>query len=279
MEHIEGNFFVCIGAQKAGTRWLHDNLGRHPGVWVPYVKELHYFDGLHISGHRRFLERISASAMRRAQRPHARLDAAERAWCEKFGSPAAIDDAWYISLFASATSLDAFGEITPEYAMLPEVGFAHLARLAPQARIIFIMRNPVERAWSQIRFKAGKRDNQSILSPDRALRFIDSPASEDRTAYDRTIQRLERCYPVEQLLYLFYEDIVRDGLEVLRKVSEHIGVKYNATYFPDASQPRNVSMPVEMPPQVREHLQEKYAYLANAVALKVGRVPSEWRWA
>ena len=36
--------FLGIGAQKAGTTWLALNLGVHPQVWLPPIKELHYFD-------------------------------------------------------------------------------------------------------------------------------------------------------------------------------------------------------------------------------------------
>ena len=40
-----GPDFICVGAQKAGTRWLYDQLAFHPAFWMPPVKELHYFDG------------------------------------------------------------------------------------------------------------------------------------------------------------------------------------------------------------------------------------------
>src|SRR5947207_15861690 len=36
--------FLGIGAARAGTTWLHSNLRRHPQIWLPPVKELHYFD-------------------------------------------------------------------------------------------------------------------------------------------------------------------------------------------------------------------------------------------
>ena len=42
------NYFVCIGAQKAGTTWLARMLSRHPQVFVTPVKEIHYFD--HVRG-------------------------------------------------------------------------------------------------------------------------------------------------------------------------------------------------------------------------------------
>lgn len=36
--------FMCIGAQKAGTGWLHANLAYHPEIYVPARKELHFFN-------------------------------------------------------------------------------------------------------------------------------------------------------------------------------------------------------------------------------------------
>ena len=42
------DFFVCIGAQKAGTTWLARILSSHPELFMSPVKELHYFD--HVAG-------------------------------------------------------------------------------------------------------------------------------------------------------------------------------------------------------------------------------------
>ena len=36
--------FLGIGTARAGTTWLHANLRRHPEIWLPPLKELHYFD-------------------------------------------------------------------------------------------------------------------------------------------------------------------------------------------------------------------------------------------
>jgi Sulfotransferase family len=277
MTHIEGNFFICIGAQKAGTRWLHDNLCGHPDVWLPYVKELHYFDGMHIAKHRSFLERLIVRARERAGRANRRMSDDERTWRVRHATPAELDDRWYASLFEDVAGALAFGEITPEYAMLPEAGFAHIARLAPQAKLIFIMRAPAERVWSHIRFKAGKREDHAILRPQRALRYSDTAASEGRTRYERTIEQLEMHFPPHQVLYLFYEDIAHDGLEVLRQVTEFLGVNFDARNFPQAATRLNVSMTSEMPAELRRHLQAKYAYLADVIESKIGRVPDEWR--
>src|SRR5205814_8495954 len=41
-----GPDFLCIGAHKAGSTWLYQQLDSHPDFWMPPVKELHYFDQL-----------------------------------------------------------------------------------------------------------------------------------------------------------------------------------------------------------------------------------------
>ena len=46
--------FLCIGAQKAGTTWLHAQLRSHPKVWLPPIKELHYFDHKFVKGQKKW---------------------------------------------------------------------------------------------------------------------------------------------------------------------------------------------------------------------------------
>jgi hypothetical protein len=36
--------FLIVGAQRAGTSWTNRHLRRHPQIWTPPIKELHYFD-------------------------------------------------------------------------------------------------------------------------------------------------------------------------------------------------------------------------------------------
>ena len=36
--------FIGIGMERAGTSWLFTQLASHPDIWVPPLKEIHYFD-------------------------------------------------------------------------------------------------------------------------------------------------------------------------------------------------------------------------------------------
>ena len=147
-----GPDFLCIGAQKAGTTWLHDNLVRHPTIWLPPVKEIHYFDRPHVTIHGRLFGR--ASRLRRA-RAHlhrtsmafaqGRASAGELRWAVRycFGPRS---DAWYAALFDQPGKVT--GEICPGYARLAKPVIQRIAGLMPEGKIIFLLRHPIERAWS-----------------------------------------------------------------------------------------------------------------------------------
>ena len=148
------DYFVCVGAQKAGTTWLGRVLANHPEMFFTPVKEVHYFD--HIRG---LTEHLSEKKRRSRLRKHyqrlltqwGRLSElkAQNSWYTRYMSDP-IDDDWYRALFADRRGRRFAGEATPEYAILGVEGFRHLRRLAPSARVIFIMRNPVRQSWSQL---------------------------------------------------------------------------------------------------------------------------------
>ena len=115
--------FLGIGAQKAGTTWLYENLRRHPALWLPPVKELHYLDQKppHLS--KRLFGK--ATPMRTA-REHLRAqllafargrgDRRELAWAARY-CLLPRSDAWYRSLFPEDGERMP-GEICPGYARL-----------------------------------------------------------------------------------------------------------------------------------------------------------------
>ena len=102
--------FLGLGAMKGGTSWLHVQLEAHPEVYVPYQrKEIHYFDDLYKNG-----------------------------------------DEWYQNFFPSpehARKYKAWGEITPEYLLVPHVP-ERIHQLVPDCKFIVFLRNPADRLFS-----------------------------------------------------------------------------------------------------------------------------------
>ena len=110
--------FLGIGAQKAGTTWLYENLRRHPQMYLPNTKEIHYFDWY-------FYKSIH----------------------------------WYCKHFMAVEKNKLKGEITPCYSTLSENKIKLIHKINPQLKIILILRNPIERAWSQAVMNLAKKAN------------------------------------------------------------------------------------------------------------------------
>jgi hypothetical protein len=109
--------FLIVGAASSGTTSIYTYLKQHPEVFLPALKEPHYFAQL---------------------RP---------AWEQRYLFTYVRDESEYLSLFSKAVGFKAIGEASPSYLWCPEAP-ARIYRAIPEARIIILLRDPVERAYS-----------------------------------------------------------------------------------------------------------------------------------
>jgi hypothetical protein len=269
-----GPHFLCIGAQKAGTTWLHRNLVRHPDVWMPMIKEFHYFDG----------NRRSPVVAEKIELYLRQVDAGERqftpevfAFMQRLARGEPKDDDWYLSLFEFAKGR-LCGDMTPAYSTLDAEVVSRVRRLLPSCRILFVMRNPVERAWSQTRMEL-RRDglDPAAMSLADLLPYVDDPRSERRTSYMKTIRTWESVYSASQIRYLFYDQIRARPKLFLAHVCAFLGLSYNPAVFARTWRTvYNKSPPVPMPPLLRRHLADKYRDEIAALAARFGPPAATW---
>ena len=122
--------FLIAGAPKSGTTSLYHYLDQHPGIYMSAIKEPHYF---------------AAEIREENCDPGLRCRIArERNRCS--GIVAEWDE--YLRLFENATDETALGEASVCYLWSPTAP-ARIAERIPDARILVILRNPVDRAFSQ----------------------------------------------------------------------------------------------------------------------------------
>jgi len=200
-----GPDFLVIGAQRAGTTWLHRVLRQHPRLWLPPVKELHYFDKLDTT--RTILD--AKERRRVGLRGLVGLDPwLFRYW---FGRRS---DIWYAELFRRAQDEGLItGEITPAYATLGEETLQRIRRMSDKLKIIFVMRDPVERVWSAVN-NAAKKGVADVSTVDKSIERARESGAAARSAYADTIKRVEMLFAKEQIYYCFFEDL-RDRAEIL----------------------------------------------------------------
>jgi len=220
------NFLLGVGAQRCGTTWLYRYLAQHPAVFISPFKELHVFDAMfapQTSGHspeKRFgrLRALLDKILRGEPVERAALMVAIERYELSLGENA------YLSYFRRHVGPEhrVMGEITPSYSLLPAGGFRFVrdfllkAGLAP--RVIFVMRDPVERMYSQLRLN---QDMGVAAVSDAYAYALNTPGITARTRYDLTLANLESEFEPGELLMLFYEELFRpDSVETICRFLE-----------------------------------------------------------
>jgi hypothetical protein len=285
-----GPHFLGIGAQKAGTTWLWAQLKRHPQIWMPVRKEVHYFSRhlisptvsiLALGGLRhKLLGREPASRLWRAMVRSDLTDAirsrdVERVkWIIRYYASDATDD-WYRSLFPPSPELIC-GEISPSYSILGEPEIAHVAKLFPKLRVILLLRNPIDRAWSQVRFDWTRGVRSEIEDTEGIKAFIDSPKQALRSDYLRILSIWSRHFPKEQIFVGFYDDIVSRPAEILERVHDFLGLERQPIDQGTLSKRVHVSREAAMPAEIRTYLIEKYLPSMRELSQRFGDPVTNW---
>lgn len=179
--------------------------------------------------------------------------------------------------------VNAFGEITPAYSLLPAAAFAEINKALPGVHFIFIMRDPVERLWSQVRFRAGMAAmrHQKQLDPgvlfDKALQ---NSGATGRSNYHRTIEELESVIPADQILYFFYETVTspETGPAEIRRLEDALGLQPAAVAPGLFNRPVNASPPASLSREQVAAAVEYFQPVYDFVELRFGKQPG-WRFA
>ncbi|KPQ08119.1 MAG: Sulfotransferase domain [Rhodobacteraceae bacterium HLUCCA12] len=200
-----------IGAQKAGTSWVHHNLRAHPACRPGPMKELHYFD--YVAGNKRTgrVLRNRKSHLLAVMGRKDRIAGVQRLSeiCE------APDDNHqsYVDLMTDGLRPGQVAiDITPSYMTLKAEHFQTMAGLG-DTRFLLLLREPVARLWSAIRMRMAKKidDETQFEAACQELldRIIDEGDGREiaKGDYAKALSRLKRAVPDERLLVLFFEDL------------------------------------------------------------------------
>lgn len=179
--------FLIVGAMKAGTTTLRDYLKASDQVWI-YPAEVRFFsrDDLYARG---------------------------------LG--------WYESLFASATG-QAIGEKSPAYSFQPRVP-GRIRESLPHVKLIWIFREPVARAYSHYWHSATRGKEHLTFrdaidhEPERVKQNLLRGYAK-RSLYAEQVRRYLEYFPREQMLFLLFEELVRNPPAVLNRVLAFLDV-------------------------------------------------------
>lgn len=220
--------FLIIGAPKSGTTSLYHYLQQHPQVWMPPVKEPHWF----------------------------LFDGPEP---PSFGGPNDVVrrremiQSWndYQRLFGAAPPGRVYGEASVRY-LYSAQACAAIKRRLPDVRLIAILRHPVDRAYS-----AYQRDR--IAGVERCVTFAEAMADCSRREregwlrgihrslgyYGRHLSGWYRAFPPGQIRVYLYEELKQDQDGLIHDLFDFIGAAPD--FRPDVSQRYNVTGVIRNP--------------------------------
>ena len=204
--------FLCIGAQKGGTSWLYYQLTWHVDFWMPPVKELHYFDAL--------------AKVKRGHLPRCK-DARDQCFLEKItalSTRSYIDLDAYSRLFESKGALLS-GDITPAYSTLGDELIERIVVRFPNLKVIFLARDPVERAWSQLSMgvRLGNITPFDITDADAVIQNLFNPGVFLRSHPSQIVARWKRHVRPELFRIYFFDDLEKNPAELRRSILMFLG--------------------------------------------------------
>jgi hypothetical protein len=200
--------FLVLGAARCGTTSLHYYLAEHPDVCMSSIKEPNFF----------LFEQTSAGP-----RPCIADD-------RRLLAKSVPDRTRYERLFAHPAG--AVGEASPLYLYTRETP-GLVRTMVPEARLIAIVREPVERTWSHFVYvNDDLGDNTVPAFRDAVERELGLSYEPYRTgthfvrlsAYAEQLERYRDVFPAELLLVVGYDDLIRRTSETLARICRFLGI-------------------------------------------------------
>jgi len=283
---------LCIGAQKAGTTWVSEQLKNHPNVFIPPIKELHHFDTLyrrtlHKARNNRiklFKKRVARLSNKKIIDPHFK---ATTDWLYNYCVTSENDDSWYLSLFDfeknQENGINIFVDNTPEYSILPIGAFKHMKRIHPNVKVLFIMREPASRTWSAMRYFSKNNPEKSVLDDvNKMITFSNEKSTKQRNNYPEIIENIYKVFNEEECLIDFYENIFvseESQNNFLNKLCTFLSIDYKPEYFKNSiSSKVNATKAVEIPKAVKDHLNSESIVIKEKIAdMMPNIIPTDWQ--
>lgn len=270
-------FLLGVGCQKGGTTWLHNYIDQNPASDLGFRKEYHIFDAhwLPDRSTRHFYSQAVDRLIGRAKKhkptfqkngtkPDRMLE--KSLLHVSFLNNTENYAEYFSRLYSANDSTKLVGDITPSYSGLSVENYKEIRRLLENhgfhIKVIFLMRDPIERAYSAARMKSRRNRNKADQSSIDPVAFfnkrIKTPGFELRSRYQHTIEALDAAFDKEDVLYGFYETLFSEN--EVKRITDFLGIDYLAPDFEKRvnASPNPVKLDAESIASARDHYDSTY---------------------
>jgi hypothetical protein len=273
-QHVPANeaqktFLLGVGAQKSGTTWLNRYIMNDPAGFTP-IYEYHIWDNLFVSG----IEKRPADKPSPLEFWKSWRSARKKGYASKNVVRWRMirDIEIYFDHFAQVLSKPGCrvaADITPAYAALPKEAFVRIkegfsARGIP-VKVVFIMRDPVERCCSQIRMIQEKQQISNMSQEELLKERFARPETEVRTRYDKTIANLEAVFDYNELYFALFETLfTKTGMD---RLSSFVGLPpdYQRITAKENARPSDQVISETLRREIAQHYAPVYRFCAERI--------------
>ena len=269
-------FILGVGAQKAGTTWLHRELSKCPLIDMGELKEYKCIRNPEskiinkIKRHKKDME-----AIKRLNGTNKKPNFNDFLTMSKGQKQSWMiaNNSFYYRYFQSIAYQDsstlATGDISPHYSVLTSKTLAQtrkqLERKGFKVKVIFLMRDPVERIWSQVRMIRQRQTIQSVCDFPTETDAILGCYAIDRmarnTRYEHTIHNLETAFNTNDIHYEFYEKLFEESS--FKHLERFLGIPLTEPDFKSRinESPKSQTLPEEISRKVAHEYKNTYQFI------------------
>ena len=207
----KGPTFFVVGAPKAGTTSLYFYLNQHPEIYLPKVKEPHFFSCPEVL---------------------------ESYYQVRF----ITKEADYFALYSNHKHETVAGDMSPSYLSYPMVA-ERIKRFSQKAQIIIVLRDPVSRAISHFLMDVRKgyqkqKLSQFLKKPEESPLFYKEYI--ENGFYYEQVKQYYQTFPKEQILILLFDELINDPLRFVKTIFKFL--KIDSDFTPDMKEIHNTSL-------------------------------------
>lgn len=271
-------FVIGIGAPKTSTTWLGNYFSNHPDICFSPRKEIHYFDAKHLDVYSNFEDKIINNYKKFIQKINKKsltIKKIERLTYLNYRTAMIKDPNAYLGYFNSFYKNEKYcSEFTTTYSMMDKSGFVKMKELLGDVKIIFLMRNPIDRHWSHLKFK-----NLKVSRINHNEIFEKSFEIDNFYKAGEYIQALTNIYEVfdkQDVLILFYEHLFDKANQqaYFSKLIKFLDIKNIAPSF---SERENSSTSDSLGDKRRKFGIQKLQNIYEYVIENFDDVPNSWK--
>lgn len=203
--------FLIIGAAKSGTTSLYQYLGQHPSIYLSPIKETNFFATNFVEEEPNFEElNFTLKQARKLDFPITNLEAYQKLFDEVSPKQTAV------------------GEVSPLY-MNSFIAAKKIKSYLPDAKLIVVLRNPIDRAYSGYQMQLRQTDEDRSFASN-----LDLDEIYIRTGfyYDQ-LKRFFDIFDRNKIKVLLFEDLKQNTLTYIQEIFEFLEV--DNTFIPDMS--------------------------------------------